>query len=91
MKLYYMPGACSLAPHIAFREAGLPFDLEKVDGATKKTQSGEDYLTINSKGAVPAIKVSFRETTDLAIPKKWSQPIVKDGWDPFGRMISPQP
>jgi len=42
-------------------------------------------------GAVPAIKVSFRETTDLAIPKKWSQPIVKDGWDPFGRMISPQP
>ena len=39
MKLYYMPGACSLAPHIAFREAGLPFDLEKVGGATKKTQS----------------------------------------------------
>ena len=57
MKLYYMPGACSLAPHIALREAGLPFDLEKVDGATKKTQGGEDYLAINSKGAVPAIKL----------------------------------
>ena len=57
MKLYYMPGACSLAPHIAFREAGLPFDLEKVDGATKKTAGGEDYTAINPKGAVPAIKL----------------------------------
>src|SRR3954454_14371579 len=57
MKLYYMPGACSLAPHIAFREAGLPFDLEQVDGASKKTKSGEDYMTINPKGAVPAIKL----------------------------------
>jgi glutathione S-transferase len=57
MKLYYMPGACSLAPHIALREAGLPFDLEQVDGGSKKTKSGEDYLAINPKGAVPAIKL----------------------------------
>ena len=57
MKLYYMPGACSLAPHIALREAGLPFDLVKVDGASKKTEGGEDYLAVNSKGAVPAIKL----------------------------------
>ena len=56
MKLYYMPGACSLAPHIVLREAGLPFDLEQVD-RSKKTKSGEDYLAINSKGAVPAIRL----------------------------------
>lgn len=54
MKLYYMPGACSLAPHIALREAGLSFDLEKVE-RTKKTQSGADYLAVNAKGAVPAL------------------------------------
>jgi glutathione S-transferase len=56
MKLYYMPGACSLAPHIALREAGLPFDLEPVD-RSKKTGSGADYWTINPKGAVPAVKL----------------------------------
>ena len=57
MKLYYMPGACSLAAHIALREAGLPFDLELVDGGSKKTKSSEDYMTINPKGAVPAIRL----------------------------------
>jgi glutathione S-transferase len=60
MKLYYMPAACSLAPHIALREAGLPFDLELV-GRDKKTKSGEDYLGINPKGAVPAIKLENGE------------------------------
>jgi glutathione S-transferase len=55
MKLYYKPNSCSLAPHIALREAGLDFSLEAVDLSTKKTQYGNDFLAINSKGSVPAL------------------------------------
>jgi glutathione S-transferase len=56
MKLYYTSGACSLSPHIVLLEAGLPFTMEKVDLKTKKTENGVDFLTINSKGAVPALQ-----------------------------------
>jgi glutathione S-transferase len=56
MKLYYFAGACSLSPHIVLLEAGLPFTMVKVDPKTKKTETGADYLAVNSKGAVPALQ-----------------------------------
>ncbi|MDB5765077.1 MAG: Glutathione S-transferase [Herminiimonas sp.] len=57
MKLYFSPGACSLSPHIVLREAGLAFDLEKVDLGSKNTAGGKDYRTINPKGYVPALQL----------------------------------
>jgi glutathione S-transferase len=57
MKLYFSPGACSLSPHIVLREAGLPFELEKVDLKTKKTKSGVDFVTVSPKGAVPTLQL----------------------------------
>jgi glutathione S-transferase len=55
MKLYYTPGVCSLSPHIAMREAGLPVELAKVDLGTKKLDDGSDYTAINPKGYVPGL------------------------------------
>ncbi|MGB7405041.1 MAG: glutathione binding-like protein [Pacificimonas sp.] len=55
LTLYYAPGACSLADHIALKEAGLDHDLVKVDLGAHKTEDGRDYYEINPKGAVPAI------------------------------------
>jgi glutathione S-transferase len=61
MKLYYSPGACSLSPHIALLEAGLPYDLVKVDLRAKKLENGDDFLQINPKGQVPALSLDSGE------------------------------
>jgi glutathione S-transferase len=57
MKLYYSPGACSLSPHIVVSETGINVELEKVNLAEHKTASGQDYMTINPKGYVPALRL----------------------------------
>ncbi|MDO8519449.1 MAG: glutathione transferase GstA [Deltaproteobacteria bacterium] len=67
-KLYFSPGACSLAPHIVLREADLPFELVRVD-LRAKTYPGGDYWKINPKGGVPALGLSNGEilTEDAVI------------------------
>ena len=57
MKLYYAPGACSLSPHIVAREAGIAIELEKVDLGKHKTEKGEDFMAVNPKGYVPALRL----------------------------------
>lgn len=68
MKLYYAPGACSQAPHIALREAGIDFSFVKVDLREKTTESGENFRQINPKGYVPALEVKpGKVMTELAV------------------------
>ncbi|MHB8455675.1 MAG: glutathione transferase GstA [Acidiferrobacterales bacterium] len=61
MKFFFTPGACSLAAHIVLNEAGLPYEPEKVDLAKHQTAGGADYMKINPKGYVPAIKLDNGE------------------------------
>ena len=69
MKLYYAPGACSLADHIALHQAGLSFEHEKVDLKGKRTEAGVDFSTVNPKGYVPALRLDTGEmlTENVAI------------------------
>lgn len=57
MKLYYAPGACSLAVHIALREGGATFDLVKVDLARHTTEGGANFLDISPRGYVPLLEL----------------------------------
>jgi glutathione S-transferase len=61
MKLYYSTGVCSLSPHIALREAGLPFELVLASTKTHKLADGTDYYTINPKGYVPLLELDNGE------------------------------
>jgi glutathione S-transferase len=69
MKLYYLTGACSLASNIALREAGLSFELIKVDRRTRRTAEGLDFNEVNPKGYVPALRLDDGEvlTENVAV------------------------
>lgn len=66
MNLYYSPGACSLAPHIALREAGIPVELKKVDLKAKQVE-GSDYKQVNGKGYVPALETPEGVLTECPV------------------------
>ncbi len=59
--LYYAQGACSLSPHIALREAGIPFQLVPINLQDKTLKTGGDYWSINPKGYVPALTLTNGE------------------------------
>jgi glutathione S-transferase len=61
MKLYYSPGACSLSPHIALHEAGLPHTAVLASTKSHKLQDGTDYYTINPLGYVPLLELDSGE------------------------------
>ena len=57
MKLYYAPGACSLAVHIALREIGQTFDAVAVDLARHTLPDGSDYFAVSPRGYVPLLEL----------------------------------
>lgn len=67
MKLYYSPGACSMAVHIVLLETGRMFELERVDLKTHRTASGADYYAINPKGSVPALQLGSELLTEAQV------------------------
>lgn len=69
MKLFYSPGACSLADHIAMHEADLTFDRVRVDLKTKLTETGQNFAEVNPKGYVPTLELDDGQilTENIAI------------------------
>lgn len=73
MKLFYKPGACSLASHITLRESGKDFTLDGVDLMKKRLENGDDFFAINPKGRVPALLLDDGTllTEGVAIMQFW--------------------
>lgn len=79
MKLFYSPGACSLAPHIVLNELNEPYELERVDLNAKTTQTGSDFTAINSKGYVPTLEIAKGEVlTEVSIILQYLADRAKD-------------
>lgn len=71
MKLYYAPGACSMASHIALIEGGVDFEAVKVDLRAHKTEHGEDFYAISPRGYVPAMETDFGLLTENPAVLTW--------------------
>lgn len=67
MKLYFSPGACSMAPHIVMNELGIAFETEKVDLRAKTTANGTNYLTVNPRGQVPTLQLDSKENLNECV------------------------
>jgi len=67
MKLYFKPGACSLASHIILRELNADFTLESVNTQTQRTESGMNFQSINAKGYVPVLDTGNAVLTEGAV------------------------
>lgn len=61
MKLYFAPGTCSFSPHIVLQELGLPYGLVRVDNRSKRMSDGGDFLAVNPKGYVAALRLDTGE------------------------------
>jgi glutathione S-transferase len=80
MKLYFSKGACSLASRIIINELSLPCEFESVDLASKKTETGKNFYTINPKGYVPTLITDNNETlTENAVIMQYLADTAKAG------------